>query len=296
MRSGKSQKTWSTPVNFSRREEKLPVPCALCGGDSFKPALSCEGFSFVKCKHCGLVQMNPQPLEPEIFHRYENGEDYLKYELENEENFLRLARLALEDAGFYRLERVLLSGSRARVLDVGCAVGSLLADLKSRGWDVAGVEINRLQAQYARQNKGLDVKTMPLEKIGFPDGYFNAVLASHVIEHLNNPASFISELKRILVPGGHVYITTPNIGGFQALLFKSRWRSAIFDHLYLFSRKTLTKLLVKKGFIIESITTWGGLGAGTAPKAVKNLMDKTAKYLNFGDVMVICALTKTWTK
>ena len=73
-------KTWSTPV-FA--EEKQLVPCAVCGGLSFKPSLVCEGFSYVRCENCHLVQMNPQPLEKEIILRYDtrSGENYLSYEL-----------------------------------------------------------------------------------------------------------------------------------------------------------------------------------------------------------------------
>ena len=115
------------------------------------------------------------------------------------------------------------------------------------------------------------------------------VMASHLIEHLNDPAGFARESRRILKVGGYFLITTPNIAGFQARVFKHRWRSAIFDHLYLFSIKTLSKLLVISGFTVEKVITWGGLASGTAPAPVKRLFDKAAKVFGFGDVMLIKA-------
>jgi len=283
------EKTWSTPVIA---EEKKIVPCNICGSSLFKPSLLCEGFSYVRCAKCGLVQMNPQPLQDEIKRRYGegSGQDYLAYELANEKAFLDLALLALNDAGFEKLEEKLLSHNKARVLDVGCATGSLLAALRLRGWETAGVEISGPQAEYGRLKRNLDLRNGRLEEIRFPDEYFSVVIASHLIEHLNDPASFVGEVYRILASEGHFFVTTPNIAGFQAWLFKGRWRSAIFDHLYLFSVKTLTRLLKEKGFAIEKISTWGGLAKGAVPEKVKRLFDKAAKRFGFGDVMIIRAV------
>jgi len=290
------EKTWSTPVIT---EEKKIVPCNICGSGRFKPSLLCEGFSYVRCVKCGLVQINPQPIQNEIKRRYGegSGQDYLAYELANEKAFLDLELLALNDTGFEKLEKELFANGKSanginavRVLDVGCATGSFLAFLRQRGWETTGVEINEIQAEYGRRERKLDVRKKPLEEIHFPDGYFNVVIASHLIEHLNNPSSFVAEVYRILASGGRFFVTTPNIAGFQARFFKNRWRSAIFDHLYLFSVKTLTRLLKEKGFAIEKIAVWGGLAKGSAPDRVKRLFDKAAKRFGFGDVMIIRAV------
>ena len=151
------------------------------------------------------------------------------------------------------------------------------------------MEISGPQAEYGRRKHNLDIRSVPLEKNNFPPASFDAVLASHLIEHLNDPAGMVREVHRVLTPGGCFYITTPNIAGFQAIFFGARWRSAIFDHLYLFSVKTITRLLNNNGFTVEKIATWGGLAAGTAPAPVKRFFDRTAKRLGFGDVMIVKA-------
>jgi len=133
------------------------------------------------------------------------------------------------------------------------------------------------------------VRNIPLEENKFPQENFDAVLASHLIEHLNDPASFLTEANRVLKEGGRVFITTPNISGFQARLYGGQWRSAIFDHLYLFSVRTLTKMFKKAGFKIEKIRTWGGLAAGLAPPWLKKPADYLAKRLGCGDVMIVRA-------
>ena len=317
----KSVKTWSTPV---RDEERIPIPCALCGGAVFVPCFKDTGsnslfcpeggqengmpdlvfFSYVKCVRCGLVQINPQPAPEAVALRYDknHGSDYLEYEIKNEEIFLWLQERALKDAGFYKLEQNLLSTAKTQqllnsdsggpsVLDIGCATGALLTVLKNRGWAVCGVEISGPEAAYCKK-QGLEVSSLPLEKNHFSDKAFDIVLASHVIEHLTDPFGFAREVRRILKPKGRFFVTTPNISGFQARIFDSRWRSAIFDHLYLFSAKTLRALLEKAGFTVERTRTWGGLAEGTAPVPVKRIFDKLAKPLGFGDVMIMSAVPR----
>jgi len=296
-------KTWSTPVHD---EERSPIPCTLCGGTKFVPHFSCTEsvsaeekpllFRYVRCVSCRLVQINPQPVPAAVALRYgtNHGKDYLAYEKANEAAFLRLQELALNDSGFFELEQDILSANPqgSRVLDVGCAAGALLLMLKKRGWIVRGVEISAPQATYCRE-RGLEVSSLPLEENRFPDQCFDAILASHLIEHLNDPGSFVREARRILKPNGRLYVTTPNINGLQARLFGSAWRSAIFDHLYLFSVKTLTLLLKNAGFTVERVKTWGGLAAGIAPLPVKRLFDALAKPLGFGDVMIVRARVTT---
>ena len=287
MRKKSAVKTWSTPVT---EEQRKPVPCTLCGGESFKPSLSCDGFAYVACVHCSLVQMNPQPCVALVEQRYRElfGRDYLAYELENEAAFLDLQKRALKDAGFEQLEKEIMAGREQRpcVLDIGCATGALLAFLQDRGWQAAGVEISP-SADYAQERLGIPISSKTLEDSHFPDEYFDLVHASHLIEHLTNPRAFLSEVRRIMRPGGYCMITTPNIDGLQAHLFSHNWRSAIFDHLYLFSARTLKKLLVDSGFTVEGIYTWGGLAAGTAPLFIKRCVDKAAKLCKFGDVMLV---------
>lgn len=272
--------------------ENTIISCIICGGLVFKPALDCESFSFVRCGKCSLVQRNPRFSEKEIIERYSNkyGQDYLSYELENENVFLELQKLALKDVGFLKLqENILLKNSSAKLLDIGCATGAFLALLQNNGWDVTGVEISPC-AEYARENRKLDIKNIPLEECNFASGIFDVILASHLIEHLNDPRNFLLEVFRILKKDGYFFVTTPNISGFQARLFGSNWRSAIFDHLYLFSKRTLSKLLKDTGFKIESCRTWGGLAKGLArgsvPSWIKKIVDKHAKVFGFGDVMI----------
>jgi len=236
--------------------------------------------------------MNPQPVAGYVQRRYGQsfGNNYREYELKNEAAFLKLQKLALADAGFDRMERELmeLSGGAPSVLDVGCATGALLVFLRERGWRTTGVEISP-SADYARQERGLDVRRQNLTDCQFPSETFDLAIASHLVEHLNDPGAFFREAWRVLRRGAYLLIITPNINGFQARLLGSRWRSAIFDHLYLFSTHTITQMLAMYDFTAEGVYTWGGLAAGIVPMPVKAFADRMAKNLGAGDVMLVKA-------
>jgi 2-polyprenyl-3-methyl-5-hydroxy-6-metoxy-1,4-benzoquinol methylase len=279
-------KTWSTAY---KNEDRILRPCDLCGGVYFKKHFVCEDFEYTKCTSCGLVQINPQPHEGQVQQRYDKS--YLDYELANEKSFLDLALKSLDDAGIDEIKKIVTADPSlgASVLDIGCATGALLENLRADSWNVKGIEISKPQAEYARNKRGLDVSHLPLEANNFQPESFSTVIASHLIEHLNSPSAFVKEVFRILKPGGFFIVITPNIDSFQAKLFGAQWRSAIFDHLFLFSKHTLCTLLKKELFTIEKIVTWGGLAGGYAPRPIKNIFDKTAKRFNFGDVMLIRA-------
>jgi 2-polyprenyl-3-methyl-5-hydroxy-6-metoxy-1,4-benzoquinol methylase len=135
----------------------------------------------------------------------------------------------------------------------------------------------------------VEIHVGTLEEAQFANDTFGAVHFSHLIEHVPDPRGFLVEVRRILAPGGYALITTPNVDGLQARLFGKSWRSAIADHLVLFSRKTLQKLVREAGFDILQSVTWGGLAVGTAPALIKRPMDVLAKKWGFGDVVMVLA-------
>src|SRR5512140_694891 len=96
-----------------------------------------------------------------------------------------------------------------RVLDVSCKRGELLKALKERGFAVQGT-------QFAADAPGVD--GIPVDRgvnllTGLPYAAetFDVVLLVEVIEHLENHRAALSELARVLKPGGILILTTPNV-------------------------------------------------------------------------------------
>ncbi len=272
-------KTYSSLPGSERLQA---TPCPLCGAKDHTPFLPCSGFTFVRCSSCRTVYQNLTPVFEDLRRRY--GQDYFAYEQENERNFFHLMELGLRDVDF---EARTAGLPRPRTfLDIGCATGMLLQAMRGRGWIVKGADICRESAAYGRRHRGVDIFPGTLHEAAFPDESFSVIHFSHLIEHVPDPRGFLAEVLRILKPGGFAVVTTPNVDGFQARLFRSGWRSAIADHLVLFSRRTLGRLLSESGFDILSTVTWGGLAVGTAPLIVKRPVDRLAKRLGFGDVVL----------
>jgi 2-polyprenyl-3-methyl-5-hydroxy-6-metoxy-1,4-benzoquinol methylase len=276
-------KTYSSPPGSERQES---AGCPGCGARSARPFLACDGFAFVRCGGCALVYQDPRPVFEDLRRRY--GEHYFSYELENERNFFGLMKMGLRDIGFEVLTAP-LPGTRA-FLDIGCATGMLIESMKEAGWDARGVDLCRESAEYGMAHRGIRIFVGTLEEAAFPDESFSVVHFSHLIEHVPDPRAFLHEVRRVLRPGGFAVITTPNIDGLQARLFGKQWRSAIADHLTLFSRKTLQRMIREAGFDVRRTVTWGGLAAGTAPAIIKRPMDILAKRLGFGDVVLKLAV------
>jgi len=266
----------------------VEIECPICGKFSAETLWKLDGFTFSRCTGCGLLYQTPQPVQSELIQRYDD--EYFDYEIENQEPFLELNLLALQDIGFFEdIQPKALADESASFLDVGCATGRLIQYLQSQGWREQGVEVCRPAAEYGRQERAVSIFTGTIEAAELPSNGFDVVHASHVIEHLQAPGSFLDEAYRILKPEGTLVLITPNSDGFQAKLMRSSWRSAIADHMVLFSRRTLGLLLEKHGFWVERSKTWGGIPQGMAPQPLKRLADRLAKAMGWGDVMVIRA-------
>ncbi len=268
-------------------EEPLKrIDCPLCGSGVSHEMWRYEHYAFARCPVCGLVYQNPQPLPGNLKERYD--EEYFSYELENEESYCNLMKLALRDIDFDGVTAQ-IPASRRSFLDIGCATGRLISSLQDSGWRVQGVEICRPSAEYGIRTYQVPIHIGTLESAEFPGDSFQVVHCSHLIEHLTDPNTFLVEVKRVLSPDGRLVLSTPNISGFQARLMGKKWRSAIADHLFLYSKRTLKRLLVKNGFEVVTIKSWGGIGVGIAPGWIKKPADVLAKKLNVGDVMIVLA-------
>ena len=264
-------------------ERFADVPCPVCGSRRRRARFRGKGCRFVSCRDCALVYQNPQPLFDDLKGRY--GQAYFQYEIANEANFYRLMELGLADVDF--AGRTALLPPDRRFLDVGCATGRLLEAMRERGWQVRGVDLCPESAAYAGKHRGVEVFTGTLEQARFPAASFQAVHFSHLVEHVPSPRALLAEVRRVLLPAGLAVVTTPNVDGLQARLFRGGWRSTIADHLTLFSVRTLRRLLEDCGFEVLAVQTWGGLAQGTAPAWLKGPVDRWAKRRGHGDVVLM---------
>lgn len=243
--------------------ERETVRCALCGADDPRPLRVCRGWPVVKCRRCGLVYLRQRPAETALPQMY--GRDY--YDAEDEvgyhgymETYHRYRNVF--ERIFQRRDRDLRRHTRGnRLLEVGCAYGTLLAFLRDRGWDATGVEVSPLSSERARSELGLDVRTGRLEEAAFEDGSFDVVLMLDVLEHLHRPFDTLWEVSRVLAPGGTLVVQCPyelyHWEEVAEAVLRGRKTGTIEPdsvpaHLYFFVPRTLEAFLRKGGFRIKA--------------------------------------------
>lgn len=105
-----------------------------------------------------------------------------------------------------------LSGKKA--LDVGCGAGLLCEPLARLGADVTGIDAAAENIAAARDHAGQQGLSIEYQAIGVEElarpGAYDLVTSMEVIEHVTDPALFISGLAQALAPGGLMILSTPN--------------------------------------------------------------------------------------
>lgn len=143
-----------------------------------------------------------------------------------------------------------------RLLDVGCGNGTFLSMAKSAGWQVVGFDIDPEAVRVARE-RGLDVRVGNFAAISEPDAAFDVITLSHVIEHVEAPRKLLVECRRLLRPGGLLWLETPNIECVGHRKFGRNWRGLeVPRHLTIFSRASLVALLHGAGFSMVHDAPW----------------------------------------
>ncbi|MCX6906279.1 MAG: methyltransferase domain-containing protein [Verrucomicrobia bacterium] len=121
------------------------------------------------------------------------------------------AFLAGWDAAFYAKYADTLKPGRpgARALDVGCGVGQVVARLTQEGFQAYGVDVSEPNIARARQFSPT-CQLYDGKKLPFPEAHFASVGSLNVLEHVEQPEAFITELVRVAEVGGRVLVSTPN--------------------------------------------------------------------------------------
>jgi len=236
---------------------------------------------------CGLGWVEPMPMEEDIHKAYQAYYTHSDIGLNYSNRVVRLykhirAGYLAGKYGYYR-DRVSLAqklaglainfhpgrramidaqimevpagGSGSRLLEIGSGSGRTLELLRELGWTTQGVE----QDPNAVRNcisKNLDVRQGTLFEQKYASDSFDAVIMSHVIEHLHDPRATLSEILRILKPGGLLSMTAPNILCLGARHFGKAWLG--WDpprHIHNFSPGSIMTLVKSAGFSMANVKT-----------------------------------------
>jgi ubiquinone/menaquinone biosynthesis C-methylase UbiE len=145
--------------------------------------------------------------------------------------------------------RTLAQGDR--VLDLGIGDGRLAAQLDAlhlTGADVSQVALDRAATRLPNARL---VKVDPDESLPFEDNEFDLVMCAETLEHIRDLQLALSEIRRVLRPGGRLAVTTPLGSRFGVLL--RGFDSPFSPHLRTFTRRSLRATLERMGFHVVEL-------------------------------------------
>lgn len=150
------------------------------------------------------------------------------------------------------------------VADLGCGAGHLAAILGAAGASVTGVEGSEVLAELA--GKAAPSATIVHHDLDIPLGFFadasqDGVVCALVIHHLSDRPSFLSEIRRILRPGGWLVLSsthpTADWSYFGGSYFDERWVTRSFGEATmeyrLMTMSTLLNEVTAAGFVLERL-------------------------------------------
>ncbi|MFC1559020.1 class I SAM-dependent methyltransferase [Gemmatimonadota bacterium] len=231
--------------------------CALCEGREFSKYCDVPPYTLVKCTVCGLVFVSPLPEEDEIKRINESiysCDDYREIYLADACFFRRWSKDKLKTIEAF-------CPRKGKILDFGCSCGHFLEVARKRGWDIYGVEMNPINADYAQKRLGDKIFKGTIEDGPFASDIFDVITLWDVLEHIAQPVEFLRRLQKRLAPSGIICIQAPNIESYISDLKGKDWDwLSPGDHLYFFSQKTLHSTLEKAGLKPIYSTTWQPYG------------------------------------
>ncbi len=141
----------------------------------------------------------------------------------------------------------------ARTLELGSAHGGFVALMRWAGFDASGLEISPWLVEYAKSTFGVPMLTGAVEKQGLKPHSLDMILHFDLLEHLPDPRATMRRCMELLKPDGLMIFQTPCFPVAQTyeemVQNKSRFPEMLKapDHLYLFSRESVTRLFLELG-------------------------------------------------
>lgn len=259
--SGARREPWK---RFYDEADLLVVACPLCAADDARVVVQEFGIAIARCRVCGLTYTRIPRSDAQSHYSPDRRAVLGKYE-----RVVAGARPHPRDRN-YDEHLATLEGCHARARHARRRQPRRLLPGPRRR---ARLECDRRRASpvtsaLARERFGLDVGTGLLDEVALPEGAFDAVSMTDVFEHVGEPLRVFAHIRRLLRPGGVLFVKVLNVRYVRAkalLLGVPGLLEDCFDareHLVYYSATTLRRTLEAGGFTIQALTVASPIQAG----------------------------------
>jgi len=217
--------------------------------------------SVVKCRNCGLIYSNPQPIPFDIEDHYGvPPEEYWSKE------YFKLDTTYFSSE-IFEAKKLLSFVKGMTALDIGTGIGKCFVALEKAGFDTRGIEPSASFRDRAIDTMGIDsdrLKLGMLEETEYEDGQFDFITFGAVLEHLYDPSESISRALKWLKPNGVLHLEVPSSDYFMAKVLNLYYKiigtnyvtniSPMHEpfHLFEFGYKSFTEHASRNNYEIAS--------------------------------------------
>jgi SAM-dependent methyltransferase len=254
-------------------ESSCEISCVACGAEESGKQFEKNGFSYARCYRCGTLYQTPRPSE-KIFETFYRDSESSRYWAEV--FFPSVAEIRREKIFRPRVKKLRQWCKEhhihiQRLIDVGAGYGILIEEWQRMDPDVILVAVEPSAHLAAEcRSKGIEVVEDVAENVTGLDGWADMVTCFEVLEHVHDPLNFIYVLKKLLRPGGILFMSTLCIDGFDLqVLWDRSIQISPPHHINFPSLKGLETLFNRAEFKNIEISTPGQLDVDIVRNAVK---------------------------
>lgn len=231
---------------FADDGQVVMTRCPLCGALEQADVASFPELSFSRCVGCSLVYKRAQAAS--LNRGYE-----ARYFIDGRAQYLKRWGHRVRKCKNQLLAALQFVPHARDGLDVGCSMGYVLEAGSQLGLRMVGVDTSAFAVKICA-DRGFNARLGELVKLPFADQSFDVVTAKHTLEHTPFALEALAELKRVLRPGGVVFLVVPDVDYWKGLLMPRRgsyyrpdrlgWQHSIY-----YSDRTLAEACTKVGLV-----------------------------------------------
>jgi ubiquinone/menaquinone biosynthesis C-methylase UbiE len=137
-----------------------------------------------------------------------------------------------------------------RILEIGCGIGTIVNELSGKDHDIIGIDISGEAIEYGSEKyDDIRLEVQAAETLPYEDESFEVVLSFDLFEHIAEIDKHISEVRRVLRPGGYYLFQTPN--RYSNIIYETLWTKSLQWRRYhpsLHSPGQLRRRMARHGF------------------------------------------------